>query len=601
MNKRVNISKLEWDYSSLTSGVLDEQIEKEKEIIREKVSGFVSKWKGRSDYLESPEVLKEALDEFEYFMGNFGMCGDVGHYLWLRKMKDQSDEEIKAKYSLIDDFSDENSNALVFFELNISKISEDKQKKFLNSEALKNYCHYLEKLFRSGKHCLSEEVENVLTLKSGPAYEFWVDMTSGLLSKSEGKVFTGKRNEIKNFSEIQALLDSSNSEVRDSCALVFNEVLEKYSDIAVAEINAVLKDKKINDELRGFSRPDESRIVRDDIDFEFIDSLIDSVSARFDVAKRFYELKAKLLGVKKLKYHERNVSYGSSNQEISYSEAVDIVGCSFENMDKDFFEVFRELIEGGGVDVYPKKGKRQGAFCSYGLKIHPTNILLNYMDRPYDVMVLAHEFGHGLNHEFMKKRSSLDFGNSMAMAEVASTFAETIVFEDLLKNVESDEERLSLLVAKVGSDLASVVRQVACYKFEKELHLEFRKKGSLSKEGIGGIFRKNMEAYMGDYIEQSEGSENWWVYWPHIRDFFYVYSYSSGVLISNAMVKRYKENPDFILKVKEFFSVGNSKSPRTAFGDLGISLDGDFWDEGFDNIEKLLDETWRLAEKLGKI
>ena len=37
------------------------------------------------------------------------------------------------------------------------------------------------------------------------------------------------------------------------------------------------------------------------------------------------------------------------------------------------------------------------------------------------------------------------------------------------------------------------------------------------------------------------------------------------------------------------------------FLDLRISLNEGFWNEGLDNVEKSLDETWRLAEKLGKI
>lgn len=597
----VDISKTEWNYESLVDGDLDTQIKNEKKTIKTKVEEFVSKWKSRSDYLTTPSVLRDALDDFEYLMGHYGTYGNSGQYLWLRTMQNQTDEKIKAKYNLIEEFSDKLSTSLTFFELSISKIPEDKQKIFLASPLLKRYKHYLERLFRQGEYSLSEDVENILTLKSGPAYGSWVSLTSELLSKEEREVFNGKKKELKNFSELQALLDSPISEVRKSAALAFNEILEKYSDIATAEINAILKDKKINDELRGFSRPDESRIVTDDIDAEFIDKLISSVTAHYNITKKFYELKAKLFGVDKLKYHERNVPYGSSTQETPYTDAVKIVYNSFKKMDSDFSEIFKRLIEEGNVDVYPKKGKTQGAFCSYGLKIHPTRVLLNYMDRPYDVMILAHEFGHALNHELMKRNSSLDFGNSMAVAETASTFAESIVFEDLLENVKNDEEKLSLLISKLGNDLSSAVRQIACYNFEKELHLEFRKRGHLSKEMIGEIFKKNMQAYMGDYVEQSNGSQNWWVYWSHIRHFFYVYSYSSGVLISNALVKKYKEDSTFILKIKEFLSLGESKSPRDAFESLGINLNEKLWDEGFDNIEEMLNKTWELARRLGKI
>ncbi len=601
MKSDVDVSKLEWDYSSLVSGDLDDQIERERVVVQEKVGAFVLKWKSRKDYLEDVKVLREALDEYEDLKANFGTSGNIGQYLWLCKMKDQGNEDVRAKYGLIEGFSEKLSNDLLFFELGLSKVSSKKQAQFLASDDLNCYNHYLERLFASGRFVLSEEVEKVMTLKSGPAYEAWEGMLSELLSKEERKVFVGDGEEVKGFSEILALLSSDDLKVRESCVDAFNDILDKYVDVATLQINAIFKNKKIDDELRGYSRADEARIVSDDIDFEFVDGLLDAVVGRYDISKKFYELKAKLLGVDKLKYHERVVSYGEVSKKIKYEEGVKIVGDAFERMDEDFGRIFREFVLEGNIDVYPSKGKRGGAFCSWGLKIHPIRILLNYMDGINDVTTLAHEAGHGLNHELMKKQSSLDFGVPMAVAEVASNFAEGVVFEDLLNGVQNDEERLSLLVSKLGDDLSSISRQVACYKFEQELHKEFREKGAVSSEVIGEIFGRNMKAYMGEFVEYPEWSKNWWVYWPHIRNYFYVYSYASGALISNAMIKKYRDNPEFILKIKEFLSFGESKSPRESFESLGISLDEKFWNEGLDNVEGMLNEAWRLAEKLGKI
>jgi oligoendopeptidase F len=111
-----------------------------------------------------------------------------------------------------------------------------------------------------------------------------------------------------------------------------------------------------------------------------------------------------------------------------------------------------------------------------------------------------------------------------------------------------------------------------------------------------------MSAYMGDYVEQSPGSENWWIYWSHIRSFFYVYSYASGLLISKSLQYSVKDNPQFIKKVKEFLSAGLSDSPKNIFEKLGIDItDKSFWDKGLDEVENLLNETTALAKKLCKI
>ncbi len=101
---------------------------------------------------------------------------------------------------------------------------------------------------------------------------------------------------------------------------------------------------------------------------------------------------------------------------------------------------------------------------------------------------------------------------------------------DEILHAADDELRLAIMMQKLNDDVSSIFRQVACYRFEQELHKDFRAKGYLSKEEIGKLFQKHMAAYMGNAVLQSEGSENWWVYWNHIRYFFYVYSYASGLL-----------------------------------------------------------------------
>jgi oligoendopeptidase F len=187
----------------------------------------------------------------------------------------------------------------------------------------------------------------------------------------------------------------------------------------------------------------------------------------------------------------------------------------------------------------------------------------------------------------------------MATAEVASTFMEDFVLEEILKQV-GDEEKLTILMQKLDSDIATIMRQISCYLFEKDIHEIYRKEGYLPKNKIGEIFKKRMSNYMGDFVDTSD-CHNWWIYWPHIREFFYVYSYASGLLISKAMQEKYKEDDSFIEKVKEFLSTGTSKTPRETFKKMGIELNKDFWNKGLNKVEKLLDETWILAKKLGKI
>ena len=595
--------ELTWDLSPLLKGDNDPTIESKKKEAESQMRKFVLKWKNRKDYLENPTVLKEALDEYEFFKRNFGHGGSLFYYFYLRTFQDQADPSIKSKFNKATDFIKKLSNELRFFELDLAKISPEKQKEFLNSGLFKDYKHFLERIFASSKYLLSEKEENILSLKGKVAHDNWEDMVQDFLAREEREILNESGKKVKkSFAEIQSLMSNTDKKVRDSAAEAFNEILEKLENVAEAEMNSLMENKKINDELRGFSRPDARRHLSDDIDSKVVDSLVKSVSSRFDVPQRYYKLKAALFGVKVLKYHERNVPYGKLDKNYSYEDSVKLVKKVFGSLDKEFLEVFEGFVSKNLLDVFPNKGKKGGAYCFHSAIIQPTYILLNHADRLQDVLTLAHEVGHGINNEFMKKKqNSLNFGVPKATAEVASTFMEDFVLEEIKKNLDGSF-KLDLLMYKLNDDISTIFRQVACYMFEQELHKAFREKGYLSSEEIGKMFQKHMSAYMGKGIEQSEGSQRWWVYWTHLRDFFYTYSYSSGLLISKVLQEKVKKDPKFILKVKDFLAAGTSKSPKDIFLELGIDIsDSGFWNNGLKEIGSQLDEAEKLAKKLGKL
>jgi len=594
-----------WNLMQLFDGDNDPRIDKKRKIVEKKSYEFINKWKDRTDYLKNPSILKKALDEYEKWKRQYGSDGDEGYYFWLRTSQNQNDPNLKARFNKIEQFSKKIENDIQFFYLRIAKIPERLQKNFLGYAKLKKYRHFLERIFAEAKYLLSEPEEKILNLKTPSSYSNWVKMISGFLVKEEREIVleNGKKDR-KSFSEILSHMNSRNSKVRNSSAKAFNDILNKHVDVAEAEINSVLANKKVDDELRKLSRPDLARHISDDIDSEIVDTLIKTVSERFDISSRYYALKARLLKVTRLKYHERNVEYGYGNitRKYPYRESLKLVLKVFKNIDVTFADILNRFIKNGQFDVYPRKGKASGAFCAHHLISHPTYILLNHTDRLNDVLTLAHEMGHGINNELIReKQNALNFGTPVSTAEVASTFMEDFVLQEVLKNAD-DELRLSIMMMRLNDEVSTIFRQVACYRFEQELHQQFRQKGYLSKAEIGSLFQKHMKAYMGDSVEQSPGSENWWVYWSHIRSFFYVYSYASGLLISKSLQNSVKQNPQFIGKVKEFLSAGLSDSPKSIFRELGIDIaDEQFWDKGLDEVESMLQKTTSLAERFGKL
>ncbi len=603
MSKTKNNNQYSWDLTPLYKNDHDPKIEKDLAVHKKNSYLFINKWRDRSDYLESLPVLKQALTDYEAWLNSGGILGEVGYYFSLRSAQEENNPKIKAKLNKINDLATKISNDGQFFTLRLAKIKPNLQKEILQHKDFTRWHYFLKSLFDEAKYLLSEPEEKILALKSAPAKYKWIEMTSSILTK-ETRTILGRdgKKHILPFSEIMGLLSHSNKKIRDGAFLSVNDILAKYADVAEAEINAILLDKKINDELRGLPRPDTSRHLADDVPTEVVDTLIKEVQKAYTLSKKYYALKAKLFNKKKLDYHERNVPFGDIKREYTYQDSLKLVDKVFSKLDSEFHHYFQNFVNKKQIDVFPKVGKAGGAFCAYNRPTSPIYILLNHTNELQDVLTIAHEAGHGINDEFMKShQETLYFGTPLVTAEVASTFCEDFVLEELLLEA-NDELRLSLLMSKLNDDISTIIRQVAAYSFEQELHSTFRKVGYLAKEDIGRIFQKHMKSYMGSSVNQNPGTENWWIYWSHFRNFFYVYSYASGLLISKSMQAKYKQDKDFMIKIKKFLQAGSSTPPDKLFLDLGIDIkQAQFWQDGLNEIATLLKTTEKLAKKMGRI
>lgn len=591
--------KTEWDLTPLLDGDDDPKVAQYRQAVTKAVDTFVATWRQRTDYLKDPVVAKAALDEMEALERVPGHGTDAFYY-GLRTTQDSIDANLKAKDNQATEFSKEIYNKLEFFWLRLGAIDVETQTRFLADEDLAPYRHVLERTFAEARYRLSEAEEKIMVLKSSAAHSNWVQMVDNFLSREERKVLDENGKSVKaNLEMMMGLTESKQKNVRDAAGKALDHLFAEHGSLGEVELNSILGNKKVDDELRGYERPDQARHVSDDIDTDVVEAMCDAVSQRNELAQRFYQLKAKLLGVPSLRYHERSVGYGAVDQSYSFEEAATLVNGVFHELDPEFAAIFERFLSNGNIDVYPQKGKRSGAYCAYYHITHPTYVFLNFTGKLSDVSTIAHEMGHAINDELMRqKQNALTYATPTSTAEVASTFMEDFIFERLTQGVD-DEARLSSMLDKLGRDISTIFRQVAIYRFEQELHQTYRTEGYVTLEMINALFKKYMESYMGP---ASEGCENWWVYWSHIRNFFYVYSYASGQLISKVLQSKVRKDKSFIKEVKTFLSAGISKSPKDIFSDMGIDItDKNFWEQGLDEIEQLLDETEALAKKLGKI
>jgi oligoendopeptidase F len=586
-----------WNLTPLAAGDTDPRLAVARQESQIAVEKFAAKWQDSTDFLTNPQTLRLALEEYEQLQRQYGLNTQEYYYYQLRTSQDQLSPELKAKVAQADEISTKLVNQIHFFAMRLSKLTSLQQQPLLQAEVLQPYHHFLSRLFAEGQYTLSEPEEKILNLVSQPAHSLWVQMTSTFLAQDQPTTLTEDgSSQPKTLPELFSLSNSRDQAVRDAAANHIHHITAQYAPTATAEVNAILTFKKTIDQLRHFDRPDQARHLSDDIDSEVVDAMLTAVEQRFDLVHRYYQLKAALLGKKKLAYHERNIEVGEMNQKYTYDQALKIVGEVFTKLDPQFKTILERFVKEGQIDVYPRPGKSGGAFCAGPSLSLPTYVLLNHTDQLTDVLTLAHEMGHAINNELMRpQQNALNYGTPLATAEVASTFMEDFVLEHVAG--QSDPQtQLAINMMKLNDDISSIFRQVAAYRFEQELHHQHRQEGYLSQQKIGQLFTHHMSQYMGPAVEQSDGSANWWVYWSHFRNFFYVYSYASGLLISKSLQSMVRQKPDSIKQVKEFLAAGTSASPANTFANMGINItQSDFWQRGLGDIENLLHQTEQLA------
>lgn len=568
---------------------------------------FITKRKDDQSYLQSPEKLKEALDDYEKLQGgyglgsgsDFGVIGAESFYFRLKKTLNSSDESLTSASNQADEFATKMQNEILFFELSLSAITPSKQSELLASPLLVDYHHFLQKRFEESKYLLPPAWEKVLNVLTKTSYYNRDEMLDKMLSKQEA--IDPKTWETIPFELLLQRCSDLDLEKRKRAADQVNSILSTHAEIAENEINSILEYKKEVDKLRNFSYPEQATYLRDDISPEVVETMVQQVSDSNEFSQSFYQLKAKLLWLQTLTYEEKNLPYGEVDKEYSFDEAVSIVHETLNEIDSEFWSIFSDFLQKGRVDVFPQKWKRGGAFCTDGPKNLPIYIMLNHTNKIRDVSTLIHEFGHGINAVLNQKQNALNYGALISTAEVASTFFENVLIRKLQGSL-SGEELLAYRMSVLDTMVQTVHRQVAGFRFEQELHTTFRQQGYLSFQKIWELFKKHMSNYMGDIATFWPGSENRWIYRGHFRRFFYVYSYASGFLIAKSMESMLHQEKMSIQQLKDFLSAGTSDSPENTFKNLWIDIKkSEFRREGINEMKTYLQETIELAKSLGKI
>ena len=581
----------EWNLNDLYSGLGDPAIKRDLDRADADSVAFEEAYKGKLAAMAgSPQggaALAEVVRRYEAIDD---LMGRLGSYAGLVHAGNTVDPARTKFFGDVQERLTAASTHLLFFTLELNRIDDAILEAAAADPALGHYRPWLDDVRRYRPYQLEDRVEQLFHEKSMTGYAAWNRQFDAAIANLRFKV-AGKSLAIEpTLTLMQDRSGAKRKAAAQALAHTFKDNVQAFALIT----NTLAKDKEISDRWRGFADIADDRHLSNRVEREVVDALVAAVRAAYPrLSHRYYALKAKWFGKKRLPFWDRNAPLPQvPTRIVGWTEAMDTVLTAYGAFSPKMAEIAERFFAERWIDAPVRPGKAPGAFA------HPTTpsahpyVLLNYQGKPRDVMTLAHELGHGVHQVLAAPNGALMAPTPLTLAETASVFGEMLTFRKLLAATRDKKERKAMLAAKVEDMINTVVRQIAFYTFERAVHTE-RRNGELTAERIGELWLDVQRESLGPAIELKPGYETFWAYIPHfIHSPFYVYAYAFGDCLVNSLYAVYEHAADgFAERYLAMLSAGGTKHHSELLAPFGLDArDPAFWQGGLGVIERMIEE-----------
>jgi oligoendopeptidase F len=600
-----DLDRVAWDLSHLLDGgsataeaAAGEAVDSTLAGARERAEAFAEQHRGRLASLDAAG-LAAAMRELEQIED---AVGRVYSYAALSFATNTADPARGALLQRVQELVTGISTLLVFWELEWAALDDERAERLLAADEVDFCRHHLRAARRYRPHLLTEPEEKLMSEKAVTGRGAWDRLFEEQTSAIQVRL--PDASDPVALEVALARLSSPDREVRRTAAGAVTEALEPGLRTRAYIFNTLLADKALDDRLRHYDHWLQARNLANEASDESVEALVTAARNRYELPRRWYRLKAQLLGLDRLADYDRSAAVSDAEETVAWAEARDLVHDCYAGFSTELGDLVQRFYDERWIDAPVRPGKRGGAFCSYTVpSVHPY-VMLNYTAKRRDVLTLAHELGHGVHAALGGTQGIFHMSTPLTLAETASVFGETIVFGRLLERAQTPESRLDLLASSIEGSIATVFRQVAMNRFEHLVHTARRTEGELAVDRFCELWTESQTEMFGDSVEVTEGYRSWWSYVPHfISTPGYVYAYAYGQLLALSVYARYEEEGDsFVPAYLDLLRAGGSRSPEELAGIVGIDLaDPGFWDRGLDLVERQLGDAEQAARDTGRI
>jgi oligoendopeptidase F len=590
MNPPSALQDVVWDLDHLVAGPtgVDEALDEATAL----ATAFAETYRGALAEIDSAG-LAQAMHELAKIND---LVGRAGSYAQLRFSTDTADPERGALMQRVEERGTVLETMLLFFELEWAGLDDDRAEELLAGDGLDFCTHYLRTARRYRPHLLSEPEERVFSEKALTGRNAWSRLFEELTSALEVEL-----EQTVSLDMALSRLAAPEREVRRTAAEAVTKALQPGLRTRAFIFNTLLADKATDDRLRHYPTWLSGRNLANEASDESVAALIEAVRNRYGLARRWYTLKAELLGIDRLADYDRMAPVSTEDVRVDWAEASELVLDAYGSFSPRLGNLVGRFFSEGWIDAPPGPRKRGGAFCAYTVpSVHPY-VMLNFTGRRRDVLTLAHELGHGVHAALAAEQGIYHQHTPLTLAETASVFGEALTFGRLLDAAPTPASRLALLAEDIEGAIATVFRQVAMNRFESLVHTDRRENGELAVDRFNELWTQSQTELLGDSVEITDGYQSWWSYVPHFINVpGYVYAYAYGQLLALSVYQRHLEEGDgFAEKYLGLLAAGGSRSPQELGALVGIDLaDPGFWDSGLDLVQRQLEAAEAAAREV---
>jgi oligoendopeptidase F len=580
----------EWNLNDLYAGIDDPQVERDLDRADAESLAFEQAYRGKLATLaEAPDgggllaaAVKryEALDDLLGRLISFATLVHAGNTVDPARTKFYADVQERITAA---------STHLLFFVLELNRLDDRSLEGAMQDPPLAHYRPWLEDIRKDKPYQLEDRIEQLFHEKSVTAYSAWNRLFDETIASLRFRVGTKSLAIEPTLNLLQDRHEKIRRAAAQALAATFKTELRTFALIT----NILAKDKEISDRWRGFADVADARHLSNRVEPEVVVALVEAVRAAYPrLSHRYYALKARWFGTKRLPHWDRNAPLPKvATPTIGWSDARSTVLAAYGAFSPRMAEIAERFFARDWIDAPVRAGKSPGAFSHPTVPSAHPYVLLNYQGKSRDVMTLAHELGHGVHQVLAAPNGALMAPTPLTLAETASVFGEMLTFRKLLAGADR-KQRKFMLVTKVEDMINTVVRQIAFYTFERKLHTE-RRQGEVTAERIGALWLEVQQESLGPAIELKPGYETFWAYIPHfVHSPFYVYAYAFGDCLVNSLYAVYERAADgFAERYLEMLAAGGTKHHSELLSPFGLDArDPAFWQGGLGVIERMIDE-----------